>query len=229
AGVGLMVEVVAHELARSSENALKVLDQLRTADLPAQVRAHINTLRAEMRSVSKRVHLLDPLSVSGRQRSEAFALDALIREQIEGHEAQFNRHGVKVKLDLPQRPLMVRAVKGMIVQILENLISNSLYWIEMRATREPSLKPEIRITLESGPPTLTYEDNGRGIAVSNADKIFRPFWSLKELKVRRGLGLFIAKEAAERHKGSLVLSDHVDPITGRLHRFILELPGDSEK
>ena len=70
AGVGLMVEVVAHELARSSENALKALDKLRTADLPDQVRAHINTLRAEMRSVSKRVRVLDPLSVSGRQRSE---------------------------------------------------------------------------------------------------------------------------------------------------------------
>jgi len=228
AGVGLMVEVVAHELARSSENALKALDKLRTADLPDQVRAHINTLRAEMRSVSKRVRVLDPLSVSGRQRSEAFALDALIREQLEGHEAQFERHGVTVKLDLPKRPLMIRAVKGMIVQILENLISNSLYWIEMRSTREPSLKPEIRITLEGGPPTLTYEDNGRGIALTNADKIFRPFWSLKERKVRRGLGLFIAKEAAERHKGSLVLSDHVDPMTGRLHRFVLELPGDSE-
>ncbi len=228
AGVGLMVEVVAHELARSSENALKALDRLRTADLPDQVRAHLNTLRAEMRSVSKRVRILDPLSVSGRQRSEAFALDALIREQLEGHEAQFERHNVTVKLDLPKRPLMVRAVKGMIVQILENLISNSIYWIEMRVARDPSLKPEIRITLESGPPTLTYEDNGRGIAPSNVDKIFRPFWSLKERKVRRGLGLFIAREAAERHKGSLTISDHVDPTTGRLHRFILELPGDSE-
>lgn len=228
AGVGLMVEVVAHELARSSENALKALDRLRSADLPDQVRAHLNTLRAEMRSVTKRVRVLDPLSVSGRQRFEAFSLDAMIREQLEGHEAQFKRHNVTLKLGLPKRPLMVRAVKGMIVQILENLISNSLYWIEMRAAREPGLKPEIRITLESGPPTLTYEDNGRGIASSNADKIFRPFWSLKERQARRGLGLFIAREAAERHKGSLVLSDHVDPSTGRLHRFILELPGDSE-
>jgi signal transduction histidine kinase len=228
AGVGLMVEVVAHELARSSENALKALDRLRSADLPDQVRAHLNTLRAEMRSVSKRVRVLDPLSVSGRQRSEAFALDAMIREQLEGHVAQFERHNIHLKLDLPKRPLMVRAVKGMIVQILENLISNSIYWIEIRAARERTLKPEIRITLENGPPTLTYEDNGRGVAPSNADKIFRPFWSLKERKARRGLGLFIAREAAERHKGSLVLSDHVDLVTGRLHRFILELPGDSE-
>ena len=228
AGVGLMVEVVAHELARSSENALKALDRLRTADLPDQVRAHLNSLRAEMRSVSKRVRVLDPLSVSGRQRSEAFALDAMIREQLEGHEAQFKRHNILVTLDLPKRPLMVRAVKGMIVQILENLISNSIYWMEMRVAREPSLKPEIRITVESGPPTVTYEDNGRGIASSNADKIFRPFWSLKERKARRGLGLFIAREAAERHNGSLTLSDHIDPSTGRLHRFILELPGDSE-
>jgi signal transduction histidine kinase len=228
AGVGLMVEVVAHELARSSENALRALDRLRTADLPEHVKAHLNTLRAEMRSVSKRVRVLDPLSVSGRQRIEAFALDALIREQLEGHESQFERHQIKVKLDLPQRPLLVRAVKGMIVQILENLISNSVYWIAMRQARDPSLQPEIRITLERGPPTLTYEDNGRGIAPSNADKVFRPFWSLKERKARRGLGLFIAREAAERHKGTLTLSDHVDPATGRLHRFVLELPGEVE-
>ena len=226
AGVGLMVEVVAHELARSSENALKALDRLQAADLPNHVRAHLSTLRAEMRSVSKRVRILDPLSVSGRQRYEAFALDALIREQLEGHEAQFARHGVSLVLDLPDRPLMVRAVKGMVVQILENLISNSIYWIDMRRAREPSFKPEIRITLEQGPPTITYEDNGRGISPSNADKIFRPFWSLKEGKARRGLGLFIAKEAAEHHKGSLILSDRADPQTGRLHRFVLELPAE---
>lgn len=228
AGVGLMVEVVAHELARASENALKALDRLKGSEVPERLRAHLSTLKAEMKSISKRVRILDPMSVSGRQRQESFSLDALVRETIDAHEAQFARHRVEVVLDLPNRGLQVRAVKGMIVQILENLISNAIHWMEIRAERDPGYKAVIRLTLETGPPTITFEDNGRGIATANRDKVFRPFFSLKESKRRRGLGLYIARDAAEHHGGTLTLSDHEDPDTGRLHRFVLELPAGTQ-
>lgn len=228
AGVGLMVEVVAHELARSSENALKALDRLKGPEVPERLRGHIATLRAEMRSLSKRIRILDPLSVSGRQRREVFALDELLRDVIEAHNAQFERHHIEVHADLGDRPLQVRAVKGMIVQVLENLISNSVYWMGMRSERDPAYRPKISITLERGPPTITFEDNGRGIAPENAEKVFRPFFSLKDDKRRRGVGLFIAREAANYHGGSLVLSDHVAPDTKRFHRFVFELPGDAQ-
>lgn len=224
AGVGLMVEVVAHELARASENALKALGSLRSKEVPNSLRAHFNTLQAELKSVSKRVRVLDPMSVSGRQRSETFTLDELIRDTIEAHQAQFLRHRVRVVPDLPEKPMRIKAVKGMIVQILENLISNSIYWLEMRAERDPSFKPEIRITLESSPPTITFEDNGRGIAFENRDKVFNAFFSLKDTRRRRGLGLFIAREAAHHNGGTLILDESVNPETGRLHRFIIELP-----
>lgn len=112
AGVGLMVEVVAHELARASENALKALTKLKSKDIPDQLRSYFNTLQAEMKSVGKRVRVLDPLSVSGRQRSEIFALDEVIRDAIEAHETQFKRHKVSVILDLPSSPLRVRAEKA---------------------------------------------------------------------------------------------------------------------
>lgn len=228
AGVGLMVEVVAHELARASENSLKALEKLGGDDVPARLRAHLSTLKSEMKSISKRVRILDPLSVSGRQRQESFALDALLREIMAAHEAQFERHNVKITLDLPERQMQIRAVKGMVVQILENLISNSIYWMGIRAERDPSYQPKITVTLESGPATITFEDNGRGIAPANKDKVFRPFFSLKESKRRRGLGLYIARDAAEHHGGTLILSDHLDPETNRLHRFILEFPAGAQ-
>ncbi|RRA23384.1 RstB [Burkholderia cepacia] len=228
AGVGLMVEVVAHELARASENALKALERLRGKDIPDNLRAHFSTLQAELKSVSKRVRILDPLSVSGRQRTEVFALDDLIRDTIDAHEAQFGRHNIRVTPVLPERPIRVRAVKGMIVQILENLISNSVYWLDMRAEREQRFRPEIRIALEGGPPTIMFEDNGRGIAPENREKVFKMFFSLKDTRRRRGLGLFIAREAAQHNGGTLTLADCTNPETGRLHRFILELPSGAQ-
>lgn len=228
AGVGLMVEVVAHELARSSENALKALAHMKGRDVPDRLRSYFNTLQAEMKSVSKRVRVLDPMSVSGRQRSEVFPLDEVIRDAIEAHHAQFKRHKIDVITDLTSRPLRIRAVKGMIVQIIENLISNSVYWLDMRAEREPSFKPKISISLESDPPVMMYEDNGRGIAPENRDQVFKMFFSLKDTRRRRGLGLYIAREAAMHNGGTLELDEKRDPDTGRLHKFVLELPAGAQ-
>lgn len=225
AGVGLMVEVVAHELARASENALAALEALRGKALPPEISAQMRTLQAEMKSISKRVRILDPLSIAGRQRRESFDLNGLVREILEAHTAQFERQGITLEARYSSRPLPVKAVKGMIVQILENLISNSIYWLEMRSERERSFRPKISISVESSPPTVVYEDNGRGIAPENRENVFKAFFSLKEKSKRRGLGLFIAREAAQYHGGSLVLSDEVNPETGRLHRFVLEIPG----
>jgi len=224
AGVGLMVEVVAHELARASESALKALESLKGKEVPEKLRAQFSTLQAEMKSISKRVRVLDPLSISGRQRAEVFVLEDLVRETCDAHEGQFKRHNVKIDYDFPKKPLRIRAVKGMVVQILENLISNSIYWLDIRSERERSFQPRIKVAVESGPPTLTFEDNGRGIAPENRDQIFKAFFSLKESRRRRGLGLFIAREAAEHHGGTLILDDKADAQTGRYHRFILELP-----
>jgi signal transduction histidine kinase len=224
AGVGLMVEVVAHELARASENALENLELLRRKAVPEDVKALLASLRVQMKSLSKRVRILDPLSISGRQRSEVFDMETLIREILEAHEGQFKRHGIEVSLDLPENAVQVRAVKGMIVQIVENLISNSKYWMQMRREREPATKSIITIALHDGPPTIIYEDTGRGIAPENRDKVFKAFFSLKEKSKRRGLGLFIARECAQYNGGTLNLDDHVASDTGRLHRFTLELP-----
>lgn len=224
AGVGLMVEIVAHELARASETAIENLESLRGKAVPEDVRVRLESLRAQMKSLSKRVRILDPLSIAGRQRTEVFSLDDLIRETVEAHEAQFDRHKIKLRLDLPRKPVRIRAVKGMVVQIIENLISNSKYWLNMRTARERGFVPTISIAVHSGPPSIVFEDNGRGVAPENRDKVFRAFFSLKEKSKRRGLGLFIARECAEFNGGVLVLDKLVDPNTGRLHRFTLELP-----
>lgn len=224
AGVGLMVEVVAHELARSSENALEALEGLRGKNLPIEVRARLDTLRSEMKSVSKRLRILDQMSVSGRQRSEEFDLGELIEDLKEGHAAQFQRHRIVMNIDKPKGPIRVKLVKGMVIQVLENLLSNSVYWMQLRAAREARYVPTISVRIERSPPAIYFRDNGRGITPENRDRIFRPFWSLKEKTKRRGLGLYIARENAEYLGGQLLLTEKVDRQTGRLNEFVLELP-----
>jgi signal transduction histidine kinase len=224
AGVGMMVEVVAHELARASENALDNLEKLRKKSVPSDIRQTLESLRAQMKSLSKRVRILDPLSISGRQRAETFDLEQLIVETFSAHEGQFARHCIDFDFVPCERPVFVRAVRGMIVQILENLISNSKYWLEMKRNRDQRFIPKIQIALQANPPSVLYSDNGGGIAPENKERIFKPFFSLKEKSKRRGLGLFIARECAEHNGASLFISEEMDPVDKRLHQFILEFP-----
>ena len=224
AGVGMLVEVVAHELARSTENVLAVLEALRHREVPDQIAGLLNSLRSEMTAIGKRLRVLDPLSVSGRQRKQIFNLVTVIDDILSGHQLQFHRHHVKLKVITPKHTVSIFAVKGMIIQIFENLISNSIYWLDIRRQHEFGFRPQISISLEISPLSITYEDNGTGIAKENRKKVFRPFFSLKEKSKRRGIGLYIARDCAEYHGGSLALDTIVNRSTGRLHRFILNLP-----
>ena len=223
AGVGLLVEVVAHELARTSENALHNLNVLQRK-APSNIRAQFESLRSSMRSISKRLRVLDPLSVSGRQRRENFDLHALLRDTIDAHDAQFERHHIKAQLALPAAPIHVNAVKGMVVQVLENLIANSIYWLDLERKRRSKFQATITIRLE--PSTLiTFEDNGPGISPGYADRVFELFFSLKEKSKRRGMGLYIARECAQFNGGSLTL-DAEPNNRGKLSRFMYAVTGE---
>ena len=222
AGVGLLVELVAHELARTSENALHNLNILQRK-APSNIRAQFESLRSSMKSISKRLRVLDPLSVSGRQRRENFDLNVLLRDTIEAHSAQFERHHITPQLALPADPVHVHAVKGMVVQVLENLIANSVYWLDLERRRRSKFQATITIHLE--PSTLiTFEDNGPGILPRYADRVFDLFFSLKEKSKRRGMGLYIARECAQFNGGSLTL-DAEPNDRGKLSRFTYAVTG----
>ncbi len=217
AGVGLLVEVVAHELARTSENALDSLNVLRRA-APDRIRGQLDVLRSSMKTISKRLRVLDPLSVSGRQAAETFSLQDILNDTIDAHGPQFRRHEITPDLHMPSKAVRVRAVKGMVLQVVENLISNSIYWLDLEKERRRRFQPMISIALDET-ATITFEDNGPGITPLYADRVFELFFSLKEKTRRRGMGLYIARECAEFNRGSLVL----DPATndrGKLFRFL---------
>lgn len=226
AGIGLMVEVVAHELTRSAEDALDVLNSLKRKTVPEEIRRRLESLRASMMSISKRLRILDPLSVTGRQRRERFNLDELLNDILEAHEAQFERHQVKLNVLLPDRSVQVSVVKGMVVQVLENLISNSLYWMDVEKQRKMSFKPELTISVEDNPPRIRFADNGPGISKQYKDRVFDLFFSLKDKNRRRGLGLYIAREAAEHNGGDLILDPDALNDEGRFSTFDYRVVGE---
>jgi signal transduction histidine kinase len=230
AALGLMAEVLAHELSRTSANVITTLKEIDHENLPTYLDSQLGTLASQMQTLQKRLKILDPLSTRGRQVKESFDLVAWVEENMSAHKPQFMRHNIKYSFAVKpnqKSKFVIKAVKGMIVQILENLIDNSIYWVKDYKKYDKRFLPEISITIDSKSGKLFFSDNGPGIAPERNEEVFLPFFSTKPFKIGKGLGLYISREIAEYNGARLYLSDSKNRM-GNLNVFVLELESASK-
>ncbi len=231
AGTGLMVEVVAHELNRATTNALALV--VKAADDPnlAPAQATLEILGSQLRTLRTRLSVLDEISVSGRQVKVSFDFVDWVAGILESHKPQFERHQVQIALHtVPENSgqMRVRMVRGMVVQILENLLSNSIYWLALQKSEEPQFKPQIEVIIDVAERTMTLVDNGPGIERSRANDVFRPFVTSKPPGEGSGLGLYIAREVADYHGAALRLSPEPAIHADKFNAFTLSLANVEE-
>ena len=99
-----------------------------------------------------------------------------------------------------------------LIQLLQNLISNSIKF------KRPDARPIVEISARpSTQPDgnfweITVSDNGIGINMEYADKIFVIFQRLHgpQQYSGTGIGLAICKRVVERHGGKIEVSSDID-------------------
>jgi len=227
AGVGLQVEIVAHELGRVSRRTLDLIKALESLDLPARAHNTFGSIESQMLVIRKRLDVLDPLGPASRNVKKKTDLKEVIEQVFDAHVDQFERYGINPTLRIippNARSFEIKAVRGMIIQVIENLIDNSVFWLRQRSRADPSFKPAITIELNVGEREIRVTDNGPGIPPERSDEIFKPFVSFKPPGEGKGLGLFISREIARRHSSELYLDDELGE-NDRLHSFVLDMSG----
>lgn len=227
AGMGMMVEVLAHELNRTTHQSLATLAEADLKNLPSNATKWISTLRSQLITIQKRLLILDPMSTSGRQVKTHFDLIEWIVQITATHKSQFDRHGIECTVDHLRSGgpggWSVRMVKGMITQVIENVLVNSIYWLKQQKKLLPGFQPRIMITFRPHARQLFIADNGPGIAIERREEIFQPFVTTKPPGEGKGLGLYIAREIAAYHDAALYVSDEMTVHKDRLNTFVLAL------
>ncbi|MBI5921285.1 MAG: sensor histidine kinase [Betaproteobacteria bacterium] len=224
AGVGLMTEFIFHELARLSANALKLLQTYKPSN--ATENRQLRNLRDQLSTLERRIRVLDPLSTPGRQRKESFDLVQMLRDVAEMHEPQFARHEITVDLaGLGKTPVPIKAVRGQILQIVENFISNSVYWLKLLATTT-KFEPVISFSLDRASNSFAVLDNGPGIPEDRGDEVFNAFFTTKPSDEGRGMGLYIAKKLAEGNAMEIALAEADEDRVH--HGFVVSYGGASD-
>jgi signal transduction histidine kinase len=127
---------------------------------------------------------------------------------------------VRIAQSLPE-PLVVRANRHKLVQVLVNLLQNSLDALKNKSFANGET-PTIELTGQRTPQRrfLTVRDNGEGIAAEHLDKIFDPFFTTKEVGQGMGLGLSICHSIVQECGGQI----RVRSEPGRFCEFTLEFP-----
>lgn len=203
AGVGLMVELIAHELARSTDEALATLSSKK-----ATSSAQIEVLRSELTTINRRIRVLDELSIPGRQRKAVHDIREIIETMVDFYDAKTKRHHILINVEPKKKSSFRRRVeKGQIMQILDNLLNNSVYWLDRRVDLDDSAVIEISIDAVSG--TVRISDNGPGIKEEIGSRVFDAFYTTKS-EDGRGLGLYIVRRLASDNDLSVDLMRPVD-------------------
>lgn len=211
AGMGLMVEVVVHELTRATEHALRAVASAFLSDLPKNAAGLFATFESQLKTLQKRLSVLDPASTSRRQVKEEFDLSELTRSVLAGHSAQFDRHRICCEVVVTpeeSQEWIIKMVKGMLIHVLENLISNSVYWFKQKANLDRTFSPRLRIDLNQKQKVILFSDNGPGISEENTQKVFEAFYTTKPPGEGKGLGLFISREIAKYHGAELSICEN---------------------
>jgi signal transduction histidine kinase len=142
---------------------------------------------------------------------EEVGMEHLVRRAYETFADQARRRGIDYELRLEASPVIV-SDGDRVLQIVGNLLSNAF-----RATPDGG-HIALALAQVDGTVSVRVEDNGPGIAESDRERLFRPFYS--GASHGTGLGLTIARELSHALGGRIELASEL----GRGSRFELLLP-----
>jgi len=146
-------------------------------------------------------------------------LRAVVQDAAERAAARADLLGAEVATRLPADPVAVEADPSQLGRILDNLINNGLSYTK----RQPRLT--ISVSSEGGRALVRVADNGAGISESERERVFERFHRTSDPAYGHvtgtGLGLFIGRQLAEAHGGSLTIESST-PDEGTV--FALALP-----
>ncbi len=184
----------------SIQGSVDILEELKEDDAEARARflANIRQDADRMNDLLNRLLLLARAEDPEADGRETFDLDALVRETAGRFATIAEAKGVVLRTEVPGGLVPFTGVPDLLEKALENLLDNALHFTPRGGT--------VGVALRRGKEAIdmTVADSGPGIAPESRAKIFSRFYTTRP--GGNGLGLAIARAAAERHGGTLEMA-----------------------
>ncbi len=226
AAVGLSARSFSHELhhyVRQLRDGVALVVEQNKNYRDEKIREATKMLNSVTRELAKLVATIDPLLPGSRSLKEKIQLHDFLRQFVDARKSFVETKGVELTFNILPKSLdlEVRFSRARLLQIVENLLQNSLYWV----THSPLVNvQERKIIIETTETGFVWFDSGPGISPSLESSIFEPFVSDKPASEGQGLGLHIVSTFLEAERCSIELATERNEI-GRRYKFVVTLSG----
>ncbi len=216
AELGTLASGMAHEIGTPMNVILGRAEYLlqRTAD--EGMKKGLATIITQIERITK---VMNQLLVFARRKPpdrQAVDLGEIVEDSLEMFQERMTHSRITVEKTIEADIPSIHVDRDQLVQVLINLLMNSLHAM-----------PEggrIRLSLdrENNYVRFGVSDTGHGMPEEIRSKVFEPFFTTKDFGKGTGLGLTVVKGIIEEHSGTIAVESAVDKGT----TFWIRLPLD---
>jgi signal transduction histidine kinase len=204
---------ISHELRSPLSRLRLALEFIDDSDQKEDVRAEISEMEQIIATLLEAERLN---SRHAKLNRTSVLVNDLIEQLIENF---FARDLNRIEISLEDKNIEANVDDVRLILILKNLLSNAL-----RYSSTDDGRVRVNARLDGSDLVVTVEDDGPGISPEQAENLGEPFFRGDPSRTREtggtGLGLYLAKLAAEAHGGTL----SVDRQYTRGARLVVRLP-----
>lgn len=198
AAVGELAAGVAHEINNPVNTMINCAQLIADGDAAAP---NCQVILEEGQRIAEIVRDLLQFARDDSDRPQPTGLPEVVQRTLRLIGENLKRHGVAVRLEIPDDLPNVRARPQQVQQVLLNLLINA----KDAMLQGPCERREVRLAarVDGDGVRLSVADTGPGIPPHLGSRIFEPFVTTKRARGGTGLGLSISKSIVEGYGGTL--------------------------
>lgn len=195
---------ISHEL-RTPLAILKgeleaIQDGIRKPDVVA-----MSSLLAETQALSQLVDDLYQLSLSDvgglRYHMQELDVNASMHQIVQTFQDRLKDRGLSLALTLPDQPVIIEADERRLLQLLKNILENTLRYTDAGG------QVRLRLTPEAEHVRIDLQDSAPGVSEAELPKLFERLYRVESSRNRAtggaGLGLPLCQTIVEAHGGTI--------------------------
>ena len=215
-GLGIIAESLTHEMNRIEQNIGDCArDTIKSKNDTDKIVKNQRNIITQTNFLKIQLAHMESTYRRNLEKQEEILLRDFLVDMYVNEDSPMSRKARRDGVDvlIEGENISIKANKGILTTIFDNIFLNSLYWVQY-SQQEKSIMFVIK---QSG--KVECFDSGCGVHPEIEDKLFEPFRFMKENG--RGLGLFIVQELTENMNGRVWLSD--ERRDGRRYKFVFDL------
>jgi signal transduction histidine kinase len=211
ATLGTLAGGAGHELNNMSTVLMAVSRSIAEASAAGQPASDKDLDRLRRVESHVTLHAKQLLSLGRPDRDDPGPVDLgqVARDTVDMMRVARRTKSVTVTLDVPSTPVVVRATKTRLEQVLVNLIGNAVDALDDVTRPARRVRVGIDRVADGSDVRVLVEDNGVGIAEDQLEQIFEPYFTTKPSSRGTGLGLPVVRRILKGLDGSISVTSEV--------------------